>query len=538
MSSLAGCMSTGVRPRPLASRNGRARCSVNGSLPEKPDNLNITRKNFPSDFRFGTGTSAYQTEGGAKQGGKGPSIWDIFTHESPEKIADGSNGDIANNSYDLYLEDIKLMKEMGVNAYRFSISWSRILPEGNTIDGTINKEGVKYYHNLLDALKANGIEPYVTLFHFDLPQALETKYNGILSRSFVNDFKDFANVCFNEFGEKVKHWFSINEPQIYALLSYDYGTFPAGRCSPPEGECPAGDSATEPYIATHNLILAHATAVDLYRSKYQASQGGEIGISLNCNWSEPYSDSYRDHQAAERAMEFEFGWCLDPIVFGDYPFNMRALVRNRLPYFTEEEAKMVKGSFDFIGVNYYTGSYGRSRDINANDVPVSYVKDSYTDKLNEKDGVAIGPVTNADQYVYPEGIKKILMYLKNRYNDPVIYITENGLSVKEEPLTLIDIARINYLATHLYNINEAISNGVNVKGYFIWSLMDDFEWQSGYTRNVGIIAVDRQSESLERYPKLSATWFSHFLRKDELTRRPTKLPGPAKVSNPQLKSTA
>lgn len=538
MSCLASCASSYL-PRPSVYRNGRVRCSLNGGLPDVPHHFHINRKHFPSDFQFGVGTSAYQTEGGANKGGKGPSIWDTFTHNSPDRITDRSNGDIANDSYELYLEDIKMMKELGVNSYRFSISWSRILPEGNTKDGSINPDGVKYYHKLLDALKANGIEPFVTLFHYDLPQALETKYNGVLSRSFIDDFEDYADVCFKEFGKKVKHWFTMNEPQVYTMLSYDLGRFPASRCSFPVGQCLVGDSAREPYTATHNLILGHATVVKLYRSKYQASQGGQIGITLNCTWIEPYSDSYQDRQASERQMEFEFGWYLDPLVYGDYPFTMRALVRNRLPYFTEEEAKMVKGSYDYIGVNYYSATYGLSKDINANDAPISYTQDSYTETPTAKDGVPIGPSTNAGSYNFPEGLKKVLMLLKDKYQSPVIYITENGLSIKEEPYTFNDFQRVDYLAQHVTKLREAMRDGANVKGYFVWTLMDDFEWVFGFTLNMGLYFVDRESKSLERHRKLSGTWYSHFLRPHHLPIRPpppTQLD--SQVLTPEVESLA
>uniref|UniRef100_A0ACD5USF2 Uncharacterized protein n=1 Tax=Avena sativa TaxID=4498 RepID=A0ACD5USF2_AVESA len=225
------------------------------------------------------------------------------------------------------------MKDMGVDAYRFSISWTRILPDG-TLRGGVNKEGITYYNNLINELLSKGLQPFVTLFHWDSPQALEDTYSGFLNPNIINDYKDYAEVCFTEFGDRVKHWITINEPWSFSVASYAMGVFAPGRCSPWElGKCSTGDSGREPYTVGHHQLLAHAAAAKLYKQKYQAVQKGKVGITLVSNWF------------------------MDPLTRGVYPRSMRTLVGSRLPQFTKEQSKMVKGSFDFIGINYYTANY-------------------------------------------------------------------------------------------------------------------------------------------------------------------------------------
>ncbi|KAA8549582.1 hypothetical protein F0562_001400 [Nyssa sinensis] len=239
----------------------------------------LNRSTFPPGFVFGAASSAYQVEGGAFDDGKGPSIWDTFTHKYPEKISDRSTGDVALDSYHRYKEDVNIIKGMGLDAYRFSISWSRVLPRGK-LSGGVNEAGIKYYNNLINDLKANGIDSYVTLFHWDLPQALEDEYGGFLSPKVVADFRDFSELCFKRFGDRVKHWITLNEPWSFSDGGYATGAFAPGRCSSWVGNCSQGNSGTEPYLATHYQLLAHAAAVKLYKQKYQASQKGVIGITL------------------------------------------------------------------------------------------------------------------------------------------------------------------------------------------------------------------------------------------------------------------
>ncbi|WZY87573.1 hypothetical protein YC2023_044308 [Brassica napus] len=254
----------------------------------------LRRSDFPEDFIFGSATSAYQCEGAAHEDGRGPSIWDTFSENFPEKILDGSNGSIADNSYNLYKEDVNLLHQIGFHAYRFSISWSRILPRGD-LKGGINQAGIDYYNNLINQLLSKGMKPFVTIFHWDLPEALEHAYGGFLGAEIVNDFRDYAELCFQKFGDRVKHWVTVNEPFTVVRDGYIIGHKAPGRCSSfTNPNCTGGDGATEPYIVGHNFLLAHGAAVKIYRERYQAIQKGKIGIALNTEWHYPYSDSYAD----------------------------------------------------------------------------------------------------------------------------------------------------------------------------------------------------------------------------------------------------
>ncbi|XP_048443357.1 beta-glucosidase 24 [Pyrus x bretschneideri] len=474
---------------------------------------NFNRTSFPPDFMFGAAGAAYQFEGAAKEGGRGPSVWDTFTHKYPDKITDRSNGDVAVDSYHRIKEDVGILKDMGWDFYRFSISWSRLLPNGK-LSGGVNMEGVNYYKNLLNELQANGIKPFVTLFHWDFPQALEDEYRGFLSPNSVSHFRDYADLCFKEFGDKVKHWITLNEPQTYSVQGYTVGAFAPGRCSNHTKCKEGGNSATEPYLAAYHQLLAHATAVKVYRDKYQATQKGVIGIALNSGWSVPLSDSMEDKGAAMRALDFSYGWFMDPLTRGRYPKHMVKLVGSRLPKFTEEQSNMLKGSYDFIGLNYYSSSY-------AKDVPVkaaqpSQSTDAKVESLNNRNGVLIGPMAASNWlYVYPQGLLELLSYTKRKYKNPVIYITENGVDEANDPKlsleqALIDKERIKYYDAHLYYVQEAIKKGINVKGFFAWSLLDNFEWANGYTVRFGVIYVDYKN-GLKRHYKLSARWWKNLL---------------------------
>ncbi|KAJ1271497.1 hypothetical protein BS78_06G131900 [Paspalum vaginatum] len=386
----------------------------------------ISRRSFPQGFVFGTSSSSYQYEGGVKEGGKGPSIWDTFTHQHPEKIADRSNGDVAVDSYHMYKKDVELMNDMGMDAYRFSISWPRILPNGS-LSGGINREGVNYYNNLINELLSKRVQPYVTIFHWDSPQALEDKYGGFLSPNIVNDFKDYAEVCFKEFGDRVKHWITFNQPSVFSSGGYDTGTKAPGRCSPWEGKCSAGDSAREPYIVGHHQLLAHAETVRLYKEKYQAMQNGKIGITLVSHWFLPFSRSKLDATAAKYSLDFMLGWFMDPLIRGEYPSSMKGLVGNRMPELTKEESELVKGSFDFIGINYYTTNYANHAPP-SNGLNASYSTDSQANLTGVRNGVPLGPKAASPWlYIYPQGLRELLLYVKENYGNPTIYITENAI---------------------------------------------------------------------------------------------------------------
>ncbi|XP_042480080.1 beta-glucosidase 13-like [Macadamia integrifolia] len=467
--------------------------------------ISLNRSSFPGGFIFGTASSAYQYEGAANEGGRKPCMWDTFTHQHPDKIADRSNGDVAIDSYHRYKEDVSVMKQMGMDAYRFSISWSRILPDGK-LSGGVNRVGIQYYNNLINELLSKGIQPFVTLFHWDTPQVLEDKYGGFLSPDIINDFQGFADICFKEFGDRVKHWITLNEPVSY-VMGYSGASFAPGRCS----QCSHGNSSTEPYLVGHHQLLAHAAAVNLYRGKYKVSQNGKIGITLNSNWMVPYSEHYSDVAATRRALDFMYGWFVSPITYGDYPKSMRYRLKNRLPVFSKKEMILLKGSYDFLGLNYYTSNYV------ANDYHCKDATDSCAKLLQERAGKSIGPTTgSAWLRVYPQGIWELLNYTKKEYNNPEIFITENGVSeVNNNKLSLkealADKWRIDYFRSHLQFVHKAIKNGVNVKGYFAWSLFDNFEWNAGYTVRFGINYIDYRHER-KRYPKLSAVWFTKFLR--------------------------
>ncbi|KAM1752367.1 hypothetical protein ACFX11_010360 [Malus domestica] len=497
----------------FALTNGKA---TNTDPPVHCEFLN--RSSFEPGFIFGTGSASYQYEGAVKEDGRGPSIWDTFTHKHPEKIDDGSNGDVAIDQYHRYKEDVGIMKDMNLDAYRLSVSWSRLLPNG-TLSGGVNRKGIDYYNNLINELLRNGLKPFVTLFHWDVPQALEDEYGGFLSPRIVDHFKDYAELCYKEFGDRVKHWFTVNEPYTFSSMGYAVGTLAPGRCSSWQNlNCTGGDSAIEPYLVTHHILLAHGAAVELYKNRYQASQKGLIGITLVSYWFEPASESKQDKDAALRSLDFMFGWFLDPLTSGDYPHSMRSIVGKRLPKFTKEQSKLLNGSFDFLGINYYTARYATSTPKN-NSLQASFVTDPQADLTTELNGVLIGPQTALDWlYVYPKGIHDLVLYTKEKYNDPLIYITENGVSELNNPElsieeALLDTGRIDYHYRHLCYLQAAIKNGAKVKGYFPWTLLDDFEWNSGYTVRFGLNYVD-YNDGLKRHPKLSAHWFKNLLKKN------------------------
>nr|3U57_A Chain A, Raucaffricine-O-beta-D-glucosidase [Rauvolfia serpentina]3U57_B Chain B, Raucaffricine-O-beta-D-glucosidase [Rauvolfia serpentina]3U5U_A Chain A, Raucaffricine-O-beta-D-glucosidase [Rauvolfia serpentina]3U5U_B Chain B, Raucaffricine-O-beta-D-glucosidase [Rauvolfia serpentina]3U5Y_A Chain A, Raucaffricine-O-beta-D-glucosidase [Rauvolfia serpentina]3U5Y_B Chain B, Raucaffricine-O-beta-D-glucosidase [Rauvolfia serpentina]4EK7_A Chain A, Raucaffricine-O-beta-D-glucosidase [Rauvolfia s len=501
------------------------------------DATRISRSDFPADFIMGTGSSAYQIEGGARDGGRGPSIWDTFTHRRPDMIRGGTNGDVAVDSYHLYKEDVNILKNLGLDAYRFSISWSRVLP-GGRLSGGVNKEGINYYNNLIDGLLANGIKPFVTLFHWDVPQALEDEYGGFLSPRIVDDFCEYAELCFWEFGDRVKHWMTLNQPWTFSVHGYATGLYAPGRgrtspehvnhptvqhrCSTvaPQCICSTGNPGTEPYWVTHHLLLAHAAAVELYKNKFQRGQEGQIGISHATQWMEPWDEnSASDVEAAARALDFMLGWFMEPITSGDYPKSMKKFVGSRLPKFSPEQSKMLKGSYDFVGLNYYTASYVTNASTNSSGSNnFSYNTDIHVTYETDRNGVPIGPQSGSDWLlIYPEGIRKILVYTKKTYNVPLIYVTENGVDdVKNTNLTLSearkDSMRLKYLQDHIFNVRQAMNDGVNVKGYFAWSLLDNFEWGEGYGVRFGIIHID-YNDNFARYPKDSAVWLMNSFHK-------------------------
>ncbi|XP_048140107.1 beta-glucosidase 17-like isoform X2 [Rhodamnia argentea] len=433
----------------------------------------------------------------------------------PEKITDRSTGDVADEFYYNYKKDIALLKEIGLDSFRFSISWSRIAPYGKISRG-VNRRGVDFYNNLIDGLLENGIKPFVTLLHWDVPQALEDEYGGFLSHMIIDDFVAYVNFCFQEFGDRVKRWITINEPNFFAYYGYDVGAAAPGRCSNYVGNCTAGNSATEPYIVLHNMLLSHSAAVKSYRENYQIEQDGEIGISIQTYWMTPKFETEISREAASRALDFCFGWAAHPVTYGEYPETMRRYVGSRLPKFTAAQSTMVKGSLDFMAINYYTARYVDESSSSSTSLNMSYGTDCHCNITAEKDGVPIGQPTAQDWlYIYPEGLREFALYVKTNYNDPTIYVTENGMAEannKSLPLedALRDGLKIDFFQLHLSYLLRAIKEGANVKGYFAWTFLDDFEWAEGYTFRFGLTFVD-YDDGLKRYLKDSALWFKRFL---------------------------
>jgi len=458
---------------------------------------------FPKGFLWGSATASYQVEG-AWNISRGLTIWDIFSH-TPGKVANGDTGDVADDNYHRFLEDIGLMKKLGLKNYRLSIAWSRLFPTGR---GPANPVGFQHYSDLIDALLENGIEPFVTLYHWDLPEAI----NGTWLNPFVvGYFAEYADAVFGAFGGRVKHWITFNEPLTFTVQGYGEGTHAPGRCSN-RTICPEGNSNTEPYIAAHHVLLAHAQAVSIYKTYYQKQQGGIIGITLNCDWAEPFSNSTNDTAAAERRLEFQLAWYADPIFKGDYPQSMKDLVGARLPQFTAMQKAQLNGSWDYFGLNHYTTGYSQN---NPNPNPLGgWDSDQHVTVLQYRNGTIIGPRADSSWlYVVPWGIRSMLHWVANRYGNPPIYITENGVDVPGESNMTLDQAlndtfRINFYQNYIDNVMLAVGDGVDVRSYFAWSLMDNFEWADGYNKRFGMHYVD-YNNNLTRYQKQSALWYAN-----------------------------
>lgn len=437
--------------------------------------------------------------------GRAPSIWDVFCARKG-KIADGSSGAVACDSYNRTAEDIALLKSLGATAYRFSISWSRIIPLGGRND-PINQKGIDHYVKFVDDLLEAGITPFITLYHWDLPDGLEKRYGGLLNKEeFPLDFEHYARTMFAAI-PKCKHWITFNEPWCSAVLGYNTGFFAPGRTSDREKN-PEGDSSTECWIAGHNMLLAHARAVKAYREDFKPKNGGEIGITLNGDATYPWDpEDPLDVEACDRKIEFAISWFADPIYFGDYPASMRKQLGDRLPKFTPEEAALVKGSNDFYGMNHYTANYikHKSGEPEPNDF-LGNLETLFYSKHND----CIGPETQSFWLrPNPQGFRDLLNWLSKRYNYPKIYVTENGTSVKGEndmPLAQIleDDFRVKYFDDYIHAMAKAVEeDGVNVRAYLAWSLLDNFEWAEGYETRFGVTYVDYANDQ-KRYPKKSA----------------------------------
>ncbi|WYZ43707.1 hypothetical protein EsH8_VII_000143 [Colletotrichum jinshuiense] len=428
--------------------------------------LPVEELRLPFNFAWGTATAAVQIEGAVSQDGKGKSIWDTYTHLEPSKT-NGENADVACDHYNRVSEDIALMSSLGVDVYRFSLAWTRIIPLGGRKD-PVNEQGIAFYSNLIDQLLAHNIQPVVTLYHWDLPQELYDRYGGFLNTAeFKADFENFARLCFTRYGDRVKKWVTFNEPYIISIFAHHNGVLAPGRCA-----ASGADTKTEPWRVGHTIILSHASVVQLYKSDFQPSYGGEISIVLNGHFYEPFdANSQADIDAAQRRMEFYIGWFGDPIFLGkDYPPAMRAYLGARLPEFTPEEQETLRQTATinaFYGMNHYSTKYARS----LQDPPV---EDDWTGNIEEtsvnSQGVEIGPMSGFQWLrMAPEGFRKLLNWVWDRYRLPII-VTENGCPCPGEDdveIAVNDGFRKRYLGLYLDAISRAIyqdGNGLLATG--------------------------------------------------------------------------
>ena len=436
---------------------------------------------FPPGFIWGAATSAYQIEGGWNEDGKGPSIWDTFAH-LPGKTYHGATGDVAVDHYHRWKEDIQLMKSMGLRAYRFSVAWSRVLPKG--IPQQINLPGLDFYERLVDELLANGIQPLLTLFHYDLPQVLQDQ-GGFSTRDTACYFGDYAAILANKLGDRVSSWLTINEPMVFAA---------DGHLS---GEHAPGLKDIQSAIASiHFQLLGHGLAVQAIRSAI--SRPVSVGIALNLNPVYPASQSDEDIQAATMYDCLLNRSTLDPIFLGKYPQELLNLIGLLLPPMEADDLKVISAPIDFLGINYYT------RSVIKNEPGMPFVE-----------LVPILPPGNVYSQmweIYPQGIYELLTQIQKDYHPAQIMITENGVPAGDDidlDDKVRDVRRIQYLQDHLIQVRKAMGEGVPVTGYLVWSLMDNFEWAHGYRTRFGLVYVD--FDSLKRTVKLSGEWYRQVI---------------------------
>lgn len=445
-------------------------------------------KTFPRDFKWGTATSSYQIEGAPTAGGKGPSVWDSFSHIEG-KIKNGDTGDTACDHYHLWRDDIELLKKLGVNAYRFSISWPRIFPTGK--ENEPNQIGLDFYSRLVDTLLENQITPFITLNHWDIPQGLED-IGGWPERDIVHEFVKYSYHVSKHLGDRVRNWVTHNEPWCVSYLGYIEGHKPPGLIN----------KWSKSLATAHHLLLSHGMAIPEIRNN---SKQSEIGITLNLNTAIPASGSTYDEDAC-RFFDGQFNRLyLNPLYNNEYPDDVFEYLKTKslisesdLNFIKQGDLNIISTKTDFLGVNYYSRAVIRNEEID--------------EKNNLPRNVEMGPKTDFGWEIYPPGIYDLLMRLKKEYKVQNIYITENGCSYSDGPNSegkINDKRRIEYYRSHLTELKRAIEDGVPCSGYFAWSLMDNFEWAQGFSQRFGLIWVD--FETLERIPKDSYYWYKKYI---------------------------
>jgi beta-glucosidase len=450
----------------------------------------MVERRFPDGFLWGTATAAYQIEGAVNEDGRGPSIWDTFSH-TPGKTFEGHTGDVACDHYHRWPEDVRLMQQLGTPAYRFSIAWPRIFPQGT---GQVNERGLDFYDRLVDALLQAGITPFVTLYHWDLPQALQDR-GGWASRETVEAFAAYADVVARRLGDRVKHWITHNEPWVVAFAGHFLGVHAPG----------IQDSATALQVS-HHLLLSHGRAVPAIRA---ASPDAQVGITLNLSPVHPAADSEEDRLAAQRYDGFLNRWFLDPIFGRGYPQDMLEVYGELAPTVEPGDLEAIAASLDFLGVNYYTPAFVRHDSSDANLLKLA--------PLSPEELQARGyEVTEMGWAVVPNGLYELLIRLQRDYAPSTIYITENGAAFEDrlEDGRVHDPKRIAFLRDHFGAAHRAVQDGVPLRGYFVWSLMDNFEWAHGYSKRFGVIYIDY--DTLERIPKESYAWYAEVIRANGL----------------------
>ncbi|XP_072400061.1 myrosinase 1-like [Diabrotica undecimpunctata] len=465
----------------------------------------VSNKKFPSDFLFGVATAAFQIEGAWNEDGKSPSIWDAAIHANSSIIANSDNADITCDSYHKFKEDIAILKELGVSHYRFSLAWTRILPDGI---GKINDAGVAYYKNLIKELKANNIEPFVTLYHWDLPDTLQQPgKGGFLNISVVQWFEEYARVCFSLFGDDVKYWATFNEPIAVCNGGYASGLVPPLIRS--EG--------IKEYVCVYHLLLAHARAWHVYDEEFRQKQRGKISIVLNTHSFLPATNSEADIVAAETKFQFMLGLYANPIFVGDFPDIVKKRIAarstaegrkaSRLPSFSKEEAEYIKGTHDYFGLNVYSAYLVNS----IPDPPVTDPPTNWGDAGVNIFQPADWESTSSDHTkVVPWTIRPLLNWLKDHYNNPGIFITENGYPSHDGSQ---DDRRIYYIKGYLSHIRDTMEqDNVTVLGYTVWTLMDNFEWTAGYTQKFGLYEVNFNDPNRTRTARPSVDFYKKTIK--------------------------